>query len=161
MTVASEPGRGTTFEIHLPFSNKKMRQNGSRKERLIKGAGTVLLVDDEAMIIEVGQAMLAHLGYRVMVAHGGEEAVETVRKMGNEIDLVLLDMIMPEMDGGKTFDAIRKISPGLPVILSSGYAIDGQAEKIMGRGCNGFIQKPFNISKLSGKIREVMDRTKN
>ena len=160
ITVVSEPGQGATFALHLPLTHKKAHEGDSRKENLIKGSGTILLVDDEEMIIEVGQAMLAHLGYRVMVAHGGEEAVGTVKKMGNEIDLVLLDMIMPGMDGGKTFDAIRGIYPELPVILSSGYAINGQAEKIMGRGCNGFIQKPFNISKLSEKVREIMDRKK-
>ena len=116
------------------------------------------MVDDEEMIIDVGQAMLEHLGYRVVVSRSGEEAVETVKEMGNEIDLVLLDMIMPRMDGGKTFDAIREIRPEMPVILSSGYSIDGQAKKIMDRGCNGFIQKPFGISNLSQKLREILSR---
>ena len=81
--------------------------------------------------------------------------------MGNELDLVILDMIMPGMDGGKTFDRIREIQPKLPVMLSSGYAINGQAEEIMRRGCNGFIQKPFNITEFSKQVRKILDEAKN
>ncbi|MFH0998852.1 MAG: response regulator [Pseudomonadota bacterium] len=79
---------------------------------------------------------------------------------GAEIDLVILDMIMPGMDGGTTFDRIREIQPDMPVIISSGYAINGHADKIMRRGCNGFIQKPYNISEISQKIRKVLDEAK-
>ena len=158
ITVASAPGRGTTFTFYLPASDKEVRREALGDDRSIKGSETILLVDDEEMIIDVGQAMLEHLGYRVVVSRSGEEAVETVKEMGNEIDLVLLDMIMPRMDGGKTFDAIREIRPEMPVILSSGYSIDGQAKKIMDRGCNGFIQKPFGISNLSQKLREILGR---
>ena len=109
------------------------------------------------MIIDVAQAMLEKLGYRVVVCRGGQEAVKAVKEMGNEIDLVILDLIMPGMDGGKTFDRIREIMPEIPVMLSSGYAINGQTGEIMRRGCNGFIQKPFNISELSKKVRKILD----
>jgi CheY-like chemotaxis protein len=125
--------------------------------RLIKGSETILLVDDEKMIIDVGQAMLENSGYRVLIAQSGQLAVEAVTEMGNKIDLVILDMIMPGMDGGKTFDRIREIQPEIPVMLSSGYAISGQAEEIMRRGCNGFIQKPFNIFKFSKQVRKILD----
>jgi CheY-like chemotaxis protein len=101
--------------------------------------------------------MLENLGYHVLVANGGEEAIETVKNMGNEIDLVILDLIMPGIDGGKTFDRIREIQPGMLVILASGYAINGQANEIMRKGCNGFIQKPFNICELSSKVRKMFD----
>ena len=103
---------------------------------------------------------LERLGYRVMVANGGKDAVETISKMGSGIDLVILDLIMPGWDGGKTFDRIRDIQPDLPVMLSSGYAINGQATEIMDRGCNGFIQKPFNLSEISQKVRKVLDEAK-
>ena len=83
-----------------------------------------------------------------------------VTNTGNNIDMVILDMIMPGMDGGSTFDHIRQILPNVPVILSSGYAINGQADKIMRRGCNGFIQKPYNISEFSRKIRKVLDEVR-
>ena len=100
---------------------------------------------------------LEKLGYHVIVAESGEHAVDAVRRKVDELDLVILDLIMPGMDGGKTFDRIREIQPAMPVILSSGYAITGQATEIMRRGCNGFIQKPFNISELSQIIRNVLD----
>ncbi len=157
ITVYSEPGRGATFNIYLPASEKVARPEMAVAEKPLPGSGTVLLVDDEAMIIEVGQAMLENLGYRVVVANGGEKAVETISSMGDEIDLVILDLIMPGMDGGKTFDRIREMAPHLPVLLSSGYAINGMASRIMSRGCNGFLQKPFNLLALSKKIRKILD----
>lgn len=160
ITVYSEVGHGTTFNIYLPVSDKDAHREVPIEGGLIKGSATILLVDDEELIIDVGQAMLERLGYRVMVCRGGQEAVKEITDMGNEIDLVILDMVMPGMDGGTTFDQIRESQPDMPVILSSGYAINGQADKIMRRGCNGFIQKPYNISELSQKIRKVLDEPK-
>ena len=159
ITVYSEVGHGTTFNIYLPLSDKKAHREILLDQKHIKGSETILLVDDEKLIIDVAQAMLERLGYRVLVCMGGQEAVRMITDMGHEIDLVILDMIIPGMDGGKTFDCIRQVQPDMPVILSSGYAINGQADKIMRRGCNGFIQKPYNISDLSQKIRRVLDES--
>jgi PAS domain S-box-containing protein len=156
----SRLGSGTTFDVYLPVSDKTAADSSSSEPATSKGKETILLVDDEDMIIDVGQALIEKLGYRVITAKSGREAVTVVKRIGLEIDLVILDMIMPNMDGGKTFDQIRKIYPEIPVILSSGYAIDGQAERIMKRGCNGFIQKPFGVSVLSQKIRHVLDGIK-
>jgi len=128
---------------------------------LVKGSETVLLVDDEEMIIKVAQAMLEKLGYSVVVAKDGKQAVDIVKRKGDEIDLVILDLIMPGIKGGKAFDLIHEIQPAMPVILSSGYSLNGQANDILQRGCNGFIQKPFNISELSQKVRKILDETKN
>jgi CheY-like chemotaxis protein len=114
------------------------------------------LVDDERMIIVVVKAMLEKLGYHVIAAQSGEKAVDILLRNIDEIDLVILDMIMPGMDGGKTFDRIRQIKHTMPVILCSGYSIDGQAAEIIKKGCNGFLQKPFNLSELSQKIREIL-----
>ncbi len=157
ITVNSRVGHGTTFTIYLPLSHKEADRENLAENKVIKGSETILLVDDEQMIIDVGQAILEQLGYTVVVAKGGREAETAVLKQGSEIDLVILDMIMPGMDGGKTFDRIREIRPGIRVILSSGYSIDGQADQIMRRGCNGFIQKPFSVSDLSNKIREILE----
>jgi PAS domain S-box-containing protein len=157
IAVYSEIGHGTTFNIYLPVSDKEAHREVPLEGGLIKGSATILLVDDEELIIDVGQAMLERLGYRVVVGREGREAVTVITHMGDEIDLVILDMIMPGMDGGTTFDRIREIRPDIPVILSSGYAINGHADKIMRRGCNGFIQKPYNISELSQQIRKVLD----
>jgi PAS domain S-box-containing protein len=155
--VYSEPGHGAAFNIYLPLCEAALPASEPEETALIKGSGTVLLVDDETMILEVGQAMLETLGYAVLVAGGGTEAVELVAEKADEIDLVILDMIMPDMDGGTAFDRIREIRPRLAVILSSGYSLNGQAAGILDRGCAGFIQKPFNISALAQKVRGVLD----
>jgi PAS domain S-box-containing protein len=156
ISVSSELGRGTTFNIYLPASDKKIYQEASIDQKLIKGSETILLVDDEEMITDVGQAMLEKLGYHVLVSRGGQEAIQTVTDRAETIDLVILDLIMPGVDGEMVFDQIRQFDPQIPIMLSSGYAIDGQAQKIMDKGCNGFIQKPFDISKLSKKIRQIL-----
>ncbi|MFC1505075.1 PAS domain S-box protein [Thermodesulfobacteriota bacterium] len=160
ITVYSEKGHGTVFNIYLPISDKEVHQEMTPDIEMVKGSETILLVDDEEMIIDVGQAMLKRLGYRAVVSKDGMDAVEKVTESKDTIDLVILDLIMPGMDGGKTFDRIREISPEMPVLLSSGYAISGQASDIMRRGCNGFIQKPFNIAELSQKIRSVLHAAK-
>lgn len=161
ITVYSELGRGTTFNIYLPASNKKVYQEASIDKALIKGSGTILLVDDEEMIIDVGQAMLEKLGYHVLACCNGQEAIQTVTDRAQTIDLVILDLIMPGMDGEMVFDQIRQFAPQIPIMLSSGYAIDGQAQKIMDKGCNSFIQKPFDISKLSRKIRQILEASES
>ncbi len=157
ITVDSEIGSGTTFNIHIPASAEKITRKTDRIKKLTKGSETVLLVDDEDLIIDVGQAILKEMGYSVVTAKSGREAIQVIEQMKGKIDLVILDMIMPEMDGGKTFDHLRAIEPHIKVLLSSGYAINGQAEKILRKGCKGFIQKPFTIQKLSGKMRSILD----
>ncbi len=102
--------------------------------------------------------MLKALGYKVLLAKSGKEAVELYRKNKNKIDMVLLDMVMPEMGGGETYDRMKEISPDIKVLLSSGYSIDGQATEILNRGCDGFIQKPFDMQQLSQRIRKILDR---
>jgi two-component system cell cycle sensor histidine kinase/response regulator CckA len=157
ITVYSETALGTTFNIYLPLSEKESDQDAPAESDMLMGSETILLVDDEKMILEVGAAMLVKLGYQVIAADGGEPAVAKLLQMGDQIDLVILDMIMPGMDGGTTFDRIRAQLPTMPVLLSSGYAMNGRATEILERGCNGFIQKPFNLSELSKKVREVLD----
>jgi PAS domain S-box-containing protein len=157
ISVYSAPGQGTTFNIYLPTSDKDVHPQTPVATGFVTGSETVLLVDDEDMILEVGKAMLEKLGYRVLVAKDGFQAVEAIQRNQNEIDLVILDMIMPGLDGGGAFDRIREIQPAIPVLLSSGYSLNGQANDIMQRGCDGFIQKPFNINQLSKKIRKILD----
>jgi PAS domain S-box-containing protein len=156
--VESEPGKGTTFHIYLPASEKSVVVDGERPEEIFKGKETVLLVDDEQMIIEVGQEILFALGYKVLVATNGYEAVQIFQKRWNAIDLVILDLIMPGLSGGETFDQMKNINPGINVLLCSGYSLNGQAMEILDRGCNGFIQKPFKLRELSIKLREILDR---
>ncbi len=154
--VASSPGKGSTFSILLPLSLATPMPDAKEQGSMTKGKGTILLVDDEQMILDVGQAMLNRLGYQVITAKGGEEAVARVQSSAELFDLVILDMIMPSIDGGKVFDHIQKVRPELVVLLSSGYTIDGQAAALMERGCKGFIQKPFTINELSRQIEKVL-----
>jgi PAS domain S-box-containing protein len=158
INVYSEKGRGTTFTIHLPATGKEVMAKKQIEKDILKGSETVLLVDDEKMIIDVGKRLLKKLGYKVLTAGSGTEALEIYSKNRDKIDMVILDMIMPEMDGGETYDMLRKINHKIKVLLSSGYSISGQATEILDRGCDGFIQKPFNIRGLSEKLREIFDK---
>ena len=158
INVYSEKGKGTTFNIYFPASEKEIIKEKKIHEELLRGTETVLLVDDEDMIIDVGQDILKLLGYEVLPVMGGEEAVKVYEKNQAKIDMVILDMIMPDMGGGQTYDRLKEINPDIKVLLSSGYSINGQATEILERGCDGFIQKPFNIMDLSQKIREIFDK---
>jgi two-component system cell cycle sensor histidine kinase/response regulator CckA len=156
INVESGKEHGTTFSIYLPASEKKAQRTVKTVERCIKGTATVLMVDDEDALREVGQELLTVMGYRVLVARDGKEAIEVYRKNWHTIDLVLLDMIMPNMGGGEAYDCMREINPDIKVLLSSGYSVDGEADEILKRGCRGFIQKPFKVSELSRKIEEIL-----
>jgi CheY-like chemotaxis protein len=157
INVYSETGEGTTFNIYLPASEKEVVKEKEIDEELISGTETVLLVDDEDMIIEVGQGIIENLGYKVLTAKSGKEAIEIYEINRGRIEMVILDMIMPDMGGGETFDRLKEINPDIKVLLSSGYSINGQATEILERGCNGFMQKPFNITDLSKRIRAILD----
>jgi PAS domain S-box-containing protein len=160
ITVDSQAGQGTKFNIYLPVSEKKIYRKVSKATELVKGSETVLLVEDEEKVLQVGEALLEKLGYQVIVAKDGKQAVDTIEKQGDGIDLVILDLTMPGMGGDRTFDLIRVIQPSMPVILSSGYSVNGQVDAILRRGCNEFIQKPFTISELSQKVRKILDEAK-
>jgi len=154
--VESEEGYGSTFHVYLPGSNERIQNDQETAPVLTRGNEKVLLVDDEEMILDIGQKILKAMGYHVSLAKSGKEAIEVYRQQNDQIDLILLDMVMPDMCGGETFDCLKTINPGVRVLLSSGYSIDGEAAEILKRGCNGFIQKPFNMEQLSQKIRDVL-----
>jgi two-component system cell cycle sensor histidine kinase/response regulator CckA len=154
--VSSKVGKGTTFTIYLPASERHIETDGETSEKILQGKETVLLVDDEEMVIYVGKQMLERLGYQVLPARSGKEAVRVYRENKERINLVILDMIMPKLSGGETYEEIRQVNPDVKVLLSSGYSIDGQATEILRRGCDGFIQKPFTLEQLSRKVREIL-----
>lgn len=155
INVYSEQGVGTTFKIYLPASVKKTEQTEELSEGIAMGTETVLLVDDEDIVVEVGRKILERFGYKVLTARNGVEAIEVFKSHSN-IDIVILDMIMPEMGGGETYDRLKEIRPDIKVILASGYSVEGRAQEILKRGCNCFVQKPFDINDISQKIREVL-----
>jgi CheY-like chemotaxis protein len=157
INVYSEKGNGTTFTVYLPASKKEVIKEETVPIDIMKGEGTILLVDDEDIILDVSCELLEMLGYKVYMANGGRDAIELYKEKMSEIDLVILDMIMPGMGGGETFDFLKSMNHDVKVILSSGYSINGKAKEIMDRGCRAFIQKPFQINDLSDKIRKVLD----
>ena len=155
--VLSEPGVGTTFEIYLPASCLEARKTDTPSERTVRGTETILLIDDEQAILNVSADILKALGYTVIPVESAREAIDVYSRQKDGIDLVILDMIMPEMSGGETFAFLKMVNPGVKAILSSGYSLNDQAEKIMKQGCRAFIEKPFTIQGLSAKVREVLD----
>jgi PAS domain S-box-containing protein len=157
INVNSEKGKGTTFSIYLPASEKKLAKAEESSDNISRGTETILLVDDEDMIIDVADEILQEMGYNVLCARGGKEALEIYEQKRKDIDMVILDMIMPDMGGGETYDKMKEINPNVRVLLSSGYSIDGEASQILERGCDGFIQKPFAMEQLSRSIRNVLD----
>ena len=157
INVYSKKERGTLFTIYLPASEKELLiEKEGGPAALIKGTETILLIDDEKMILDVGLELLEELGYTVLSAMSGQEAIDVFQKDQDNIDLVIMDMIMPGMGGGETFDRLKEINPAVKVLLSSGYSIDGQATKILRRGCDGFIQKPFNMNQLAEKVQKIL-----
>ena len=158
INVYSEGGKGSTFTVYLPASEGEIIKEVRMEEKLVPGTETILLVDDEEMITNVGKMLLEKLGYAVFIARNGGEALRIYREKQKEIELVVLDMIMPNMNGGETFERLKEIDPGVKVLLSSGYSLDGQAKDILAKGCKGFIQKPFDIVKFSRKIREAIEQ---
>jgi len=157
INVYSEKEKGTVFTIYLPASEKEVpKEIESGPAAIIKGSGIILLIDDEKMILDVGVELLEELGYTVKSAMSGQEAIDVLKKERGKIDLIIMDMIMPGMGGGETFDRLKEIDPDIKVLLSSGYSINGQATKILRRGCDGFIQKPFNMNQLAEKVQRIL-----
>ncbi len=155
--VSSKQGKGTTFTIYLPVTENQPSIHDNREKEGIIGKETILVVDDEQSNIAVMVEMLEMLHYRVLPAGSGQEAVAVYSQKAKEIDLVILDMIMPGINGSRTFDILREINPDVAVILASGYSAEGEARSIINRGCRGFIQKPFHMQELSRKVRDVLD----
>jgi CheY-like chemotaxis protein len=122
------------------------------------GNTTILLVDDDELVIEVGSEMLEYLGYQVLTASSGKEAVDIIERKGDAIDLVILDMIMTGMDGDEAFETIRAVNKDIPVLLCSGSRIDRKASQILKRGFDGYIQKPFELKVLSQRVNEILKK---
>jgi len=159
IVVKSKKGTGTIFDVYLPVSDKTILEEEIKPEKIIAGFETVLVVDDEEAITEISTELIECLGYRTMSAGSGSEALEIYEKRMEDIDMLIIDLIMPEMGGGELYDRLKKLNPEVKVLLSSGYSVEGEASKILERGCCGFIQKPFGLKEISRKLREVLDGT--
>jgi two-component system, cell cycle sensor histidine kinase and response regulator CckA len=153
--VQSALGQGTTFTLYFPASGRQVASRQPEPEAVM-GSGTVLLVDDEEVIVDVGSDMLKLLNYSVLTARSGAEALSVFEAHQDRIDLVILDMIIPDMDGAQIFQRLKQLAPNLKVLLASGYSLKGKAAALLENGCSGFIQKPFNLQALSRKIEAIM-----
>jgi two-component system cell cycle sensor histidine kinase/response regulator CckA len=160
LNVYSEKSHGSTFEIYLPASEKEAIEEPETTSDALGGSETILLVDDEDIIFEIAGELLGRLGYNVLTAGSGREAIDIYEKNKDRIDMVILDMIMPDMSGRHTYEKMKDIDPRVKVLLSSGYSINGYAQEILDLGCNGFVQKPYNAKQLSQKLREILDDEK-
>ncbi|MBW2583900.1 MAG: PAS domain S-box protein [Deltaproteobacteria bacterium] len=147
--VQSQKGQGSQFSIFLPASDKKVLKITEPAPEIMKGSGTILIVDDEEMVLDVGVRVLKKLGYTVQESNNGRNAVALYKKLQDKINLVVLDIVMPDMGGGEVYDRLKEIS---------GYSIDDQAREIMERGCDGFIQKPFSMKAMSDKLSEILSK---
>lgn len=155
--VVSEKGVGTTFFIYLPAVGGEAAQEQDGDGAISQGGETVLVIDDEEAVRDVTAQMLNRLGYRVLVASGGREGLSMFQSEYEHIDLVLLDMVMPDMGGVEVLARLKAFDPRVQVILASGYSIEEQNKDILAGGARSFIQKPYRLAELSKKIREVLD----
>ncbi len=160
INVESEKAHGTTFNIYLPAiegSGVVVQEAFPGPQEIQRGNETILLVDDEQIILDVGRGMLDALGYKVLTASEGDEAIERYKANKDKIDMVILDMILPGMSGQEVYAILKGINEKIKVLISSGYNINGEATEILQQGANNFIQKPFTMKDLSLIIREVLD----
>ncbi|MFC1477735.1 PAS domain S-box protein, partial [candidate division KSB1 bacterium] len=157
INVYSEPGRGTIFNLYFPVSGKRLKRREEKRD-LTKGDATILVVDDEKQIRWMSKKMLGELGYKTLLAEDGNDALKIFKKQKDVIDLVILDMIMPNMAGKDTNLELHKIKPDVKVILASGYSQNGLATEILDEGAIGFIQKPFRMNELSRIIRKALKK---
>jgi CheY-like chemotaxis protein len=155
--VWSSVNVGSAFSIILPLAEPiENPDQPSADERLVLGNEVVLLVDDEQRILTVGREICKALGYSVITADSGKKALEIYAEKRDEINLVILDMIMPEMNGLETFLELKKQNPDIKVLLSTGYSIDRKAQEMLKKGCKGYILKPYSVIDFSHKIREIL-----
>jgi PAS domain S-box-containing protein len=157
--VESEPGKGSAFMFFLPAKRTRgveRLKKAEEKPAIINGKGTILLVDDEEGVVEVCSDMVETLGYHIKAVSSGKEAIDVITSGKDRIDLVILDLVMPSMSGQQAFEKIRAIDPDIKIIVSSGYSREEEIEKMMQKGCDGYILKPFDMATLSRKLDGVL-----
>ncbi len=156
LKVYSRPGQGTTFKVLLPASASAVESHTAPAKRELSGAGTVLVVDDEEIVRVTAKHTLERYGYRTVLANDGAAALEVYRYRPADIELVLLDLTMPVMNGEETLRHLQQVNPRVKVLLSSGYNEVEAVQRFAGKGLAGFIQKPYTAAGLAEKVKEVL-----
>jgi len=156
----SEWEQGTTFKIYFPVieAESQLEKRHAVEAELRGGNETILLVDDEESLREMGKEILERFGYRAITVPDGETAVNTYRERGERINLVILDLVMPGMGGKQCLEELLRLYPALKVIIASGYAVNGPTKEALDAGAKGFIRKPYELGQMLGAVREVLDR---
>ncbi len=156
--VISEPGTGTTMIIYLPEpdGSSDAAADDRESDEIVRGSGTVLVIDDEKGVRTVASGILREAGYRVIMAEGGEEGVGIYRENQKEIDVVLLDLSMPVMSGLDVFRVLQEVNSGVKVLITSGFSLDIKIKKALDLGVKGFVQKPFSTRLLTERVSECM-----
>ncbi len=155
INVYSELGTGTVFHIYLPIAQAS-KSKRIISESLITGSGTILIIDDEELIRITAKGILESLGYNVLLAENGIDGIEVLTRQLNEIDLIILDMIMPKMGGRETFSKIREINQNIPVLIASGFTKEADLIALKSQGIAGFLQKPFRMAEISEKVNKAI-----
>lgn len=158
--VDSELGNGTKVDIYLPEIAKEKIPSKKIETEPVKGAGTILVIEDNEMVMDVTLMMLERLGYHALGAKTGHEAINVLKSDNGDINLAILDIVLPDMGGDEVYPLLMETRPGLKVLVYSGYSIDGPAQEILDSGAEGFIQKPFSMAALSEKIKELLETKK-
>lgn len=159
LDVKSELNIGTTFNLYLPaYDGEDDHSNNPAFEEIYSGEGLILVVDDEPIIRETAKSILEECGYHVILAENGEEGVAVYSQRKNEIDLVVLDMVMPKKSGKEAYQDMKIINPEIKVLLASGFRHDERVEEVMQLGVNAFIQKPFTLAKLSKAVKDILQK---
>ena len=159
LKVYSEPGKGTSMKVFLPSADPVSDEAGlPAGPPPWRGGGTLLVVDDETDARAVARAMGTHLGFHVVEASDGEEAVKLFQQRRGEIALVLMDLTMPRMDGREAFLRMKDLDPGVPVVLTSGFSENDAVLDFAGRGLAGFLPKPYPRSQFEAVLRKAMER---
>lgn len=157
INIESIEGKGTTVNIYLPVKSVETVMNVKNKKLLHKEGATIMIIDDEEMIRNVMQKALIKKKANVILSSGGQKAIDLFRNNKDIIDLVILDMIMPEMSGSEVFERIKQIKPDVKVLIVSGYALGNEKENMTRAGVKGFIKKPFNIGDLLEAIFTIIE----
>ncbi len=158
LKVYSEPGKGTAMKVFLPSADPVGVEGGLPAEPPPwRGSGTLLVVDDETDARAVARAMGTHLGFQVVEASDGEEAVATFQRRKGEFSLVLMDLTMPRMDGREAFLRMRDLDPSVPVVLTSGFSENDAVSDFAGRGLAGFLPKPYHRKQFEQTLRQALE----
>jgi PAS domain S-box-containing protein len=158
VNVYSEVGKGSEFKVYLPaLETGTVKPGVAAQESLVGGTETLLLVEDQEWVMAAGKRMLERLGYTVLTATNGEEAIETYRAHRDAIALVITDMVMPKIGGQELYEALKRMDPDVRALLVSGYSLKEDVSDLRARGLKGFVQKPFDIYKLAQDVRRALD----